>query len=103
MKYVFTATQMSPDGDMVKSLLEEARIPCLVRNEHLSSAAGEMGFIPLELWILNDEDYPRAKEIIDDWENSEIEDHGSWVCRCGETLEGQFSSCWKCGRERPTA
>ena len=101
MKLVFTATTMSADQEIVKGLLEEADIPYLIRNEYLS--AGEAPFISPELWIMNDEDYPRAKEIVDAWQNAEIENHGPWVCRCGETVEGQFTSCWKCGRERTTA
>ena len=101
MKHVFTASTMSPDNEMLKSILEEADIPCLIRNEYLSP--GEAPFISPELWILNDEDYPRAKEIVDAWQNAKIENHGPWVCRCGETIEGQFTACWKCGRERQEA
>lgn len=92
---------MTADNEMLKSMLEEADIPCMIRNEYLS--AGEASFIPPELWILNDEDYPKAREIVDAWQNAEIENHGPWVCRCGETIEGQSTSCWKCGRERKTA
>jgi Putative prokaryotic signal transducing protein len=105
MKLVFTANRMSADQEIVKSLLDKADIPCAIRNEYLSMALGELpiGECSPELWILNDEDYPRAKEIVDAWRNVEIEDHGPWVCRCGETIEGQFTSCWKCGMERPTA
>ena len=65
MKYVFTANTMSADQEIVKGLLEEADIPCLIRNEYLSP--GEAPFISPELWILNDEDYPRAREIVDAW------------------------------------
>ena len=101
MKYVFSASTMSPDNEMLKSILEKADIPCLIRNEYLT--AGEAPFISPELWILNDEDYPRAREIVDAWENATIENQGPWVCRCGETIEGQFTSCWQCGRERKTA
>jgi hypothetical protein len=102
MKYLFTVTPMSGDGDMVECLLEKAEIPCIVRNDHLSIAAGEIPHTPPELWILNDEDYPTAKEIVDGWQNAKIETGDPWVCRCGEKIEGQFTSCWKCGRERPT-
>ena len=100
MKYLFTATTLSPDNEMLKSILEQADIPCMIRNEYLSMAAGELPFVPPELWILNDEDYPRAKEIVAEWQNAKTENHGAWVCRCGETIEGQFSSCWNCGKER---
>lgn len=105
MKRVFTATTMSGDQLMLKSLLDDANIPCMIRNENLSTALGELPLAECspEIWIQNDEDYPRAKEIVDGWRKAEIENHGPWVCRCGETIEGQFTSCWYCARERPTA
>jgi hypothetical protein len=105
MKRVYTANTMSADREIVQGLLEEAEIPCMVRNENLSAALGELPFTECspEIWILNDGDYPRASAIVDGWRNAEPENHGPWVCRCGETIEGQFSSCWKCGRDRPPA
>jgi hypothetical protein len=105
MKRVYTANTMSSDQEIVKDLLEEANIPCMVRNENLSTALGELPFTECspEIWIQNDDDYLRATEIVEGWRNAEFEDHGPWLCRCGETIEGQFSSCWKCGRDRPAA
>jgi hypothetical protein len=105
MKRVYTTNTMSADQEIVKGLLEEAEIPCMVRNENLSTALGELPFTECspEIWIQNDEDYSRASEIVNAWRNAEVEDHGPWLCRCGETIEGQFSSCWSCSAERPTA
>jgi hypothetical protein len=105
MKRVYTANRMSADQEIVKGLLEEAEIPCMVRNENLSAALGELPLMECspEIWILNDDDYPRAAEIVDGWRNAEVEDLGAWVCRCGETIEGQFGSCWSCGKERTVA
>jgi hypothetical protein len=104
MKLVFTANTMSADAEIVKSMLEEAKIPCAIRNEYLSMALGELAPSECspEIWIQNDEDYLKAKGIVDAWRNAEVETHDSWVCRCGETIEGQFSSCWNCEGERPT-
>ena len=103
MKHVFTATTMSADQEIVKRLLEEAKIPCMIRNEHLSMALGELAPAQCspEIWILNDQDYPRAKAIVDAVRHAEVETHDPWVCPdCGEAIEGQFTSCWNCGRER---
>ena len=103
MKLVYTATTMSADQETLKSILEQADIPCMIRNDNLSTALGELPFAECspEIWILNDEDTPRAREIVDAWRNAEVENQDPWVCRCGETSEGQFTSCWNCGRERP--
>jgi hypothetical protein len=107
MKYIFAAIGKydGADNDMLKVLLEEAGIPCMIRNENLAMAMGEL---PLsespELWIINDDDYPRAKELIENWQNARPEPQDPWVCpQCSETIEGQFTSCWKCGAEQKTS
>lgn len=106
MKHVFTATTMSADQDVVKGLLDEAGIPCMIRNEHLAMALGELAPSDCspEVWILNDEDYPSARDIVEALRNAKVETPDAWNCPgCGEAIEGQFTSCWSCGKERPTA
>jgi hypothetical protein len=73
-EHVFTATTMSADQEILKSLLEKADIPCMIRNEYLSMALGELPPTECspELWILKDEDYPRAKEIVDAWRTPDL-------------------------------
>src|SRR5215510_5884488 len=88
---------------LLKDLLEKAFIPCSTRNDYLSAASGGIPFTECypELWILNDEDYPRAEEVLDQWLAPKNQVSNSWVCPgCGETVEGQFVSCWKCGTAR---
>jgi hypothetical protein len=105
MKHVFTASTMSADQEIVKELFDEARIPCMIRNAHLSMALGELAPSDCspEIWILNDEDYPRAKEIVNALRNATVENQEAWICpHCGEAIEGQFTSCWNCGSERLT-
>lgn len=108
MKYLVTATPMidGTTSQALKTLLDEAGIPSMIRNEHLSIALGEIPIAECspELWILHDSDFIRAKEIVDSCQHFVIEGHGPWICsHCGESIEGQFSSCWKCGEERKTA
>ena len=106
MKRVFTATAMSADQEIVKGLLDEAGIPSMIRNEHLAMALGELapGDCSPQIWILNDEDYARAKEIVDDLRTSNVKTAQPWICSdCGEAIEGQFTSCWNCGNDRPLA
>jgi hypothetical protein len=103
MRRVYSANILSGDQEIVKDLLEDAKIPCMVRNEHLSMALGELAPSECspELWIQNDADFFRAMEIVEQWRTSTAENDGPWVCRCGETIEGQFTSCWKCGSDKP--
>ena len=104
MKKLFTLNvgQNAQIG-LLKDLLEKSFIPCVTRNEFLSVATGEIPFTECypELWVLNDEDYPRAKELLDEWVSPLLEIPAPWLCaRCNEEIEGQFASCWKCGTQR---
>lgn len=82
-----------------KNLLASEGIPSRIKNEHLGSIVGEMPFVEVwpELWVVNDLDFDRAKQLID----AAISDESpreSWRCRkCGEENEGQFAACWNCG------
>jgi hypothetical protein len=100
MKMLFTSSH-SPEVGLLKSRLDEAGIPCELRNENTSSNFPGSAF-QAELWILNDADYQRAAEIRDI--GSSLESRGAWICpACGEESEGQFGSCWKCGANRDGA
>ena len=50
-----------------KNVLESEGIPCRIKNEHLGSIVGEMPFIEVwpELWVINDIDFDRARQLID--------------------------------------
>ena len=83
-----------------RNLLESEGIACKIRNEHLTTIAGEIPFFETwpELWIVHDLDYDRARQLID---GATADDHpgSSWTCpACGEEIEGQFAACWNCGK-----
>ena len=81
-----------------KNLLEAEGIRTHIRNEHFGSILGEMPFTDTwpQLWVLNDLDYDRAKQLI---EGAALDESPpAWRCRkCGEENEGQFAACWNCG------
>ncbi len=82
-----------------KNLLESEGIAAEIRNQHLGSIVGEMPFVEVwpELWVKNDLDYDRAKQLIDDAVRDESPET-PWRCpNCGEDNEGQFAACWNCG------
>lgn len=102
MKKVYSADNPVMVGH-IQSLLEQAGIDSEIRNQALSGAMGELPPIECwpEVWIRRDEDYDRALALVEA-EIHGLHDRGdSWRCSCGETIEGQFSHCWNCGRERP--
>lgn len=98
MKKLFVSSNSVELGTL-KSLLEEASIEYTVQNEVTHENLPGAAFYP-ELWIVHDSDFARAAQIRDSWK-SEPRDQGPWQCAtCGETLEGQFLSCWNCGGDR---
>lgn len=62
----------SIEGHIIKSLLEQQEIPAFVLGEHLQSGVGEIPAIGLIRVSVSDADYPRAKEIVDDWDTSTV-------------------------------
>ena len=87
----------------MRGLLESAGLDVQVRSDMLWSVAVEIyysdGARP-SIWVRR-KDLLKARRIL----ASRHESAGpSWVCRhCSERLEGQFSACWSCGRQRSCA
>ena len=83
---------------LLRNLLEAEGVSCILRNEPLSAALGEIPFLEClpELWVVDDEVWPRAKTLLDNWLKEQLSS-SSWTCpECGEIHEGQFEACWKC-------
>ncbi len=102
MKKVFVSHHLF-EVEMCKERLEQAEIPCTIKNQRSSSLAGEIPFTEVfpELWVLQDEDHDRAHQLLKDESELLGSNHGSWICAgCGERHEGQFSVCWKCGQDK---
>lgn len=65
MKWIFSSLDAS-ELSRFKKMMSLADIPCIVRREQLDLP---MPLAPLdaELWVVNDEDYPRANGLIKGW------------------------------------
>jgi len=82
-----------------KNLLESEGISAFLKNEHLGSIVGEMPFQEVwpQLWVHNDLDYDRARQLIDAEKIADESPHAPWRCsKCGTENEGQFAACWQC-------
>jgi hypothetical protein len=82
-----------------RNILVAEGIPCQIRNDQLNQILGEMPFTEVwpELWVENDLDFDRAKQLLDEAIIQESPER-SWRCKkCGEENEGQFAACWNCG------
>ena len=87
-----------------RNLLEQSGIRCVIKNEQLSSALGEVPFLEClpELWVLRDSDLDRAERLLNDLKR-EPPAGDSWRCpHCKEENESQFAACWNCGEPGPT-
>jgi hypothetical protein len=92
-----------PLAGMFKELLGNEGIACLLRNEQLSAAIGEIPFIECypELWVVDDEAYPRARMLVENLLQEQSPPGKNWICpTCGEPAEAQFNACWACGYQR---
>jgi hypothetical protein len=85
--------------ELLKGMLANAGIQCEVRNGEVSAVIPSPAFYE-ELWV-SDEDYPRAAELYASLQRPDPAPPGTWICpECGERVEAQFTSCWKCGAQR---
>jgi hypothetical protein len=99
MKKLFSSPQ-SAEVELLRNVLADAGIICEVRNGDVSRVVPAPSFYE-ELWVSED-DYGKASEVLSSWERPTPAQAGSWTCpECGERIEAQFSSCWKCGAQRP--
>jgi hypothetical protein len=100
MKRLYT----SHDGMMVgflKAMLENSGIDCIIRNEHLSGAAGELPVNECwqQIWLTDEADFSRAERLLKEALH-EPTDLRSWSCpACKEEIEAQFGQCWNCGAQ----
>ena len=85
----------------VKNILAMHGIDCHIKNDFGNTMGAEFGInnTLLELWIIDDTEYDRARGIIEQQiENSQQQQ--AWLCpNCGEENAGQFAICWNCQTE----
>ncbi|MGB7543566.1 MAG: DUF2007 domain-containing protein [Burkholderiales bacterium] len=102
MKTIFSSLNLI-EMHHLKNLLQSEGIPCRIRNEDLSRLAGEIPFTEcaLQLVVEREQDYAAADALLREFLRPQSRTADPWLCRnCGETIEGQFTGCWKCGTER---
>ena len=96
MKRVFRAASLIQVAH-ARNVLLTAGIPSELRNQYLSGALGDLPM--LETWPqLYVEDADEAAALRALARAATAPGGASWTCEsCGEQLEPQFTSCWRCG------
>jgi Putative prokaryotic signal transducing protein len=83
-----------------RNVLITAGVECELRNVYLAGALGELPM--METWpqlYVNDADEGYALSILA--RAAKAPGGAPWICeQCQESLEPQFTSCWRCGCER---
>ena len=98
MKRVYTNDNVVLVGHL-HSLLEANNIACHLRNINLTSGIGELPINECwpEIWIHDEANFNIAEKIIEDALSAATQ-HEAWQCLCGEKIDGQFDTCWSCGK-----
>ena len=97
MKLLYASNDVRTIG-VLRSVLDEAGIAYEVRNETMPYPGAI--FDP-EVWVIEDGEFARACGLRDVVTQLPPVSQTPWTCpSCGEKLEGQFGSCWKCGANR---
>ena len=102
MKRVFRAASLIQVAH-ARNVLLTAGIQSELRNQYLAGALGDLPM--LETWpqlMVEDELESAALRAL---EKAAAAPSGApWICaQCGEQLEPQFTSCWRCGATTQSA
>jgi Putative prokaryotic signal transducing protein len=104
MKPLHTARHAT-EAHVIRGYLESQGIDALIRGEFLAGAIGELPADQCRIYVLNDGEFARAQTLLREFLRGDAERlhaHEQWQCACcHETIEGQFTDCWKCGAARP--
>lgn len=93
--------------EILRNLFDQEGIATVILNENTAAVIGEVPFFAamLELHVVRDEDEPRARSVVEQFESGTIRkavQGEPWRCpKCGEMIEGQFTECWNCDLEDP--
>lgn len=97
MRKVHTAESMVEIAHL-RNVLESAGIRCIVRNDRLAGALGEIPFVEYwpELWVQEPGQALRARGLIEEALRP-CASEDPWECpSCGERIDAQFAQCWRC-------
>lgn len=88
----------------VKDMLDDAGVPCFVKNEFIQGASGEIPpheALP-EIWLQDSGWLNKATKLLQQLEGDLANfDPTTWLCtECNEQCDGEFMICWNCQHSR---
>lgn len=104
MRHVYSHQDHARVG-FFKSILDDAGIETFMKNDVSSNTTDLPSLIIAPtLCVVNDEDYDRAREVLNAAVLPPAQASVDWQCAaCGETVPGNFDTCWNCGAARDGA
>jgi hypothetical protein len=95
------------EASLIAGFLSDRGIRAEVRGGAWQAVEGELvnfrGALP-RIYVVDDWDYDQARALVADYLDllRRAPEGEPWTCpACGEALEPQFQSCWKCQTEKP--
>lgn len=87
----------------IQNIIEAEGITTVMKNQHLGAGSGEVPHFETwpELWLRNEEDFDRAKKLLDELLAKLAEKNEQpWQCaHCQEENDASFELCWQCGKD----
>ncbi|MBX9905723.1 MAG: DUF2007 domain-containing protein [Burkholderiales bacterium] len=104
MKRVHNARHIT-EAHLIRGFLESHGIDALVRGDFLTGGWGELPVDVCAVWITDDSRLDEADQLLRNFLSgslARIHAGPDWSCpHCNETIEGQFTACWRCGGQGP--
>ena len=96
MKRVYVADSLV-DARLVADWLEGNGMPCEIFNQNAVGALGELPVTSPEVWLRREQDYDRARHIVETVIFHQREEERR-CGHCGEINPAGFDICWRCQR-----
>jgi len=90
------------EAQFLRDFLDRHLIAAAVLGDFLAGGAGELpANVYPTVWVLEDEDMPRARALLARFLEDTAATAPAWTCpACGEPVEAGFDLCWNCGHAR---
>ncbi len=99
---LYTAANL-PEAHLVLHRLQAAGIKAKVFNENAQGGLGELPVTYPEVWVEQAEDIEKGRNIIREFEQSDVVAASRVCAQCGEENPVNFEVCWQCGSSMTNA
>lgn len=100
-----TRVYSNPDpavAHLVRHAIDRIGVPAVVRNDGTATLM-DLPTVAAwaEVWVAAGDRLGEVEAVVAEIVANTASDAAPWTCACGETVEGQFGTCWACGAPAP--